>query len=70
MLRNLNVLIYMSPQASVRLTLATLLYSGKSPDGHHILVNFPALLWKQEDHNHKCDLCHIHCFMPACLIPE
>lgn len=30
------------PQASVRLTLATLLYSGKSPDGHHILVNiFP-----------------------------
>ena len=27
-----------SPQASVRLTLATLLYSGKSPDGHHILV--------------------------------
>lgn len=28
-----------SPQASVRLTLATLLYSGKSPDGHHILVS-------------------------------
>ncbi|MEQ2289487.1 hypothetical protein AMECASPLE_033494 [Ameca splendens] len=24
-------------KASVRLTLATLLYSGKSPDGHHIL---------------------------------
>lgn len=32
----------MCPQASVRLTLATLLYSGKSPDGHHILVNVSA----------------------------
>lgn len=34
--------VLMSPQASVRLTLATLLYSGKSTDGHHILVNVPA----------------------------
>lgn len=31
--------MFVSPQASVRLTLATLLYSGKSPDGHHILVS-------------------------------
>lgn len=27
-----------SPQAMVRLTPATLLYAGKSPDGNHILV--------------------------------
>lgn len=36
--------VVVSLQASVRLTLATLLYSGKSPDGHHILVNISATL--------------------------
>lgn len=36
---NFNQKWSISPQASVRLTLATLLYSGKSPDGHHILVS-------------------------------
>lgn len=36
---NFSQKLSISPQASVRLTLATLLYSGKSPDGHHILVS-------------------------------
>lgn len=44
------------PQASVRLTLATLLYSGKSPEGHHILVSV-----FHYDHNHQlCVGLHVH----------
>lgn len=65
--------VFLLLQASVRLTLATLLYSGKSPDGHHILVNTSPTLSRSSNH---CALLHrllfsfLQIFLCVCVISE